>query len=365
MSKPSRAAAAVLLAGILAAFCLAAAPVQAGNPLPQQSVSYVGSLTLDEEAGPLYYPFSTFGDRSHGEVYVIDGKARVIIYNANLFPLLTIRKGSGVFSPTAVVVDPAGNVYVAQSPGKDSPRSRISVLDACLKPVRQVFFSGFEGADKFVPDRIAWRSGRLYAVGSGALGIVVIEPGGPQRLINPAAKDVEGNPYFSALYVDEAGLLYAVGEEAGRVYVLDGDLKTVRAFGQKGGSAGKLSRPQGVAADPARGLFYVVDYMRHGVSIYDAEGNYLSEFGGLGVSPGWFQFPKDIAIDAKGRVFIVDTFNQRVQVFEVEPAVPAKAEPQKAPAPAPAAPLGPPATTAAPPPIPVAVPPQQLPGSNK
>jgi len=307
------------LASVAVVAALVAALAVPALGAPKLTTPYLASITQDEEGGPLYFPFSAFVDRARNEVYVIDGRGRVIIYSSSFFPLVTIGKGSGIVAPTAAAVDTSGNVYIAQAPGKGSPVGRINVLDACLKPLRQINFSGFEGAGAFAPQRLVRRSdGSLLVVGSGAAGIVVIEPDGRQRLINPAAKEVEGDPHFSALSLDAAGNLYAVSEELGRVYVLDAELRTVRRFGQKGGSSGKLSRPQGVAADAARGLFYVVDYMRHAVSVYDADGKYITEFGGLGLGPGWFQYPKDVALDSTGRLFVVDTFNQRLQVFELK-----------------------------------------------
>jgi DNA-binding beta-propeller fold protein YncE len=63
---------------------------------------------------------------------------------------------------------------------------------------------------------------------------------------------------------------------------------------------------------------YVVDYMRHTVSAYDKEGKYLFEFGGLGWGEGWFQYPRDIAVDSSGRILIADTFNNRIQVFQAK-----------------------------------------------
>ncbi|MDP2766476.1 MAG: hypothetical protein Q8O41_03360, partial [Candidatus Methanoperedens sp.] len=87
-------------------------------------------------------------------------------------------------------------------------------------------------------------------------------------------------------------------------------------FGEKGGSTGKLSRPQAVGIDNRNGRMYVVDYMRHTISAYDRDGKYLFEFGGLGWGEGWFQYPKDISVDLIGKVLIADTFNNRVEVFK-------------------------------------------------
>jgi hypothetical protein len=49
------------------------------------------------------------------------------------------------------------------------------------------------------------------------------------------------------------------------------------------------------------------------------EGAFLFEFGGLGWSKGWLQFPSDICVDREGHVLVADTFNNRVQVFKIVP----------------------------------------------
>jgi hypothetical protein len=188
-------------------------------------------------------------------------------------------------------------------------------------------------------------------------GIVVLDREGAfQRIVNPAGG--EGPPpRFSGLTVDSQGVLYALSEELGKVFVLDRELKTVRTMGQKGGSSGSLSRPPGVAVDDRRGLVYVVDYMRHSVSVYDLAGQFLDEIGGMGISPGWFQYPKDCAVDPQGRLYVADAFNQRVQVLEVSvtrPPAPRATEGESAPEPESPAPeptdeAAPPAETTAPP----------------
>jgi hypothetical protein len=45
---------------------------------------------------------------------------------------------------------------------------------------------------------------------------------------------------------------------------------------------------------------------------------YLTEFGGRGYGPGWFNFPTDLAINKRGQLIVADLFNKRVQVLDVE-----------------------------------------------
>ena len=72
--------------------------------------------------------------------------------------------------------------------------------------------------------------------------------------------------------------------------------------------------PRGIAIGP-EGDVYVTDTGNKRVVVFDAEGVFLREFGGSGASPGQMNEPVGIAVDADGTVFVADTWNRRVQVF--------------------------------------------------
>ena len=48
----------------------------------------------------------------------------------------------------------------------------------------------------------------------------------------------------------------------------------------------------------------------------EQDGNYLGEFGSAGLLEGQFDEPVGLTLDKDGRILIVDTWNQRVQVFQ-------------------------------------------------
>ncbi len=53
------------------------------------------------------------------------------------------------------------------------------------------------------------------------------------------------------------------------------------------------------------------------VQLFSAEGKYLLGIGGPGDGPGRFARPHCMALDSKGRLYVADSGNQRIQKFEV------------------------------------------------
>ena len=51
---------------------------------------------------------------------------------------------------------------------------------------------------------------------------------------------------------------------------------------------------------------------------YDADGNYITHWGGLGAEPGQFRTPHGLAWDSRGRLFVADRGNRRIQIFDQE-----------------------------------------------
>src|SRR3989337_1405157 len=74
----------------------------------QQSsqVSYLDSIIEDEEGANLNFPSFVFAEPVKKEIYVIDSKARIIIYTSDFFPLFTLDKNDGIDVAQAVNVDP-------------------------------------------------------------------------------------------------------------------------------------------------------------------------------------------------------------------------------------------------------------------
>jgi len=65
----------------------------------------------------------------------------------------------------------------------------------------------------------------------------------------------------------------------------------------------------------SQGRLLVSDTGNRRIVLYDANGNYLGEFGKAGFAPGQFDEPVGLAIDSQDHLYVADTWNQRIQVF--------------------------------------------------
>ena len=72
--------------------------------------------------------------------------------------------------------------------------------------------------------------------------------------------------------------------------------------------------PRGIAVD-SQGRVFVADTGNKRILVYDADGNFISQIGNEGVAVGQFEEPVGLAVDAQGYVYVADTWNQRIQVF--------------------------------------------------
>jgi DNA-binding beta-propeller fold protein YncE len=59
----------------------------------------------------------------------------------------------------------------------------------------------------------------------------------------------------------------------------------------------------------------VVEGYANLVQVFNREGQLLYYFGQPGSGPGEFQLPAGMFIDQDNRIFVVDSFNRRIQIF--------------------------------------------------
>src|SRR6266496_2418583 len=95
-------------------------------------------------------------------------------------------------------------------------------------------------------------------------------------------------------------------------------LLTLGTKGKAGEAKDRFNKPADVAFAPG-GEVYVADgYGNSRVVKFSADGKYLKEWGKKGKGEGEFNLPHAICVDGKGRVYVGDRENDRVQVFDAE-----------------------------------------------
>ena len=80
-----------------------------------------------------------------------------------------------------------------------------------------------------------------------------------------------------------------------RVQVLNPDLTFSHTFGKKGSGKGQFQYPRGIASD-STGKVYVTDRDNHRIQVFTAEGKFLRMFGQCGQGRGEMDWPLTLVV---------------------------------------------------------------------
>jgi uncharacterized protein (TIGR03663 family) len=138
-------------------------------------------------------------------------------------------------------------------------------------------------------------------------------------------RSAEGAALLAApkdLAVGPDGRIYTVESAANRVTVFHPDGSIALAWGRPGSGDGEFNEPWGIAVAPS-GEVYVADTWNHRIQKFDPSGRFLAQWGGMADTRGQvdqrlgsFWGPRDIALDGQGQIYVTDTGNKRIQVFD-------------------------------------------------
>lgn len=218
-----------------------------------------------------------------------------------------------LMSPYGIAIDSKGLVYVADP--------RVGAVFIFNAETREVHLIRNARDAKFgLINGLAIDDGDRLFVSDGKLRRVLVFDAEHKVLgvVDEGMQDPVG------LAIDtENRFLYVVDTQQDQVLVYDADsYKLLRRIGTGGKNhflttPGDFGAPSNVALDKD-GNVYVSDTMNNRVEIFDADGNFISLFGKHGDGPGYFARPKGIAVDGDGHIWVVDQMQDRVQVFNRE-----------------------------------------------
>lgn len=92
------------------------------------------------------------------------------------------------------------------------------------------------------------------------------------------------------------------------------ETEAIKVWGSNGSGDGQFVTPRNLAVGPD-GLIYVADSGNHRIQVFDKDGNFLLKFGSQGSQPGQLNEPWGLAVAKDGTVFVADTWNHRIQAF--------------------------------------------------
>jgi DNA-binding beta-propeller fold protein YncE len=182
------------------------------------------------------------------------------------------------------------------------------------------------------PDGTIWVADRCGAFGAGGTTC-----GGANTSVNPIFQfDTSGRllKQFGAglfvsphkLTIDKDGFLWMADNGSHQVFKLDQNGKVLLTLGKKGiagPGVDEFDAPTEVAVAPNGDIFISDGHTGGGLGIgnarivkFDKTGKFLKTWGRKGMGPGEFDVVHTLAFDSRGRLFVGDRQNNRIQIFD-------------------------------------------------
>lgn len=113
--------------------------------------------------------------------------------------------------------------------------------------------------------------------------------------------------------VDKDRSIYVADTGNNRIQKFDIDGRPVLSFGS---GPGELIAPSGIALDD--NFVYVSDSGNNRICVYTKKGKFVLAFGQKGFGKGEFSNPRGISLGKKGRLYVADSGNHRIQELMVK-----------------------------------------------
>ncbi len=314
----------LIFMGLVIIFTIMAPTTKAEDlSVPAQFVQY---LTLPGETNIIQRPSKIFVDHHFNEIYVTDpGNNRVLIFDSLNFFRYEFS-GRGHFSmPLDLAVDSKGYIYILAATAKGRELMKFDFDGSYIKTLTSV--SPDESGQFDIRSIAIDDSDRIFAMDEKGCQVVVFDGDGNRVDRFPVFSDMTDKGRGEIVTGEtciSGGRLYIPVSNVGMIYVYDLAGKLVRMIGHKGSNPGEMAFPVSVAVNKT-GIVMILDKLRFNVICYTPDGKFLGEFGGKGLSPGWFYHPTLLAAIGTDEVYVGQIFRNRIQLCTIPEFIRTKA----------------------------------------
>ena len=250
------------------------------------------------------------------------------------------ERDGDLYWPSSIALDSKQNVYIA-----DEWLNRISIFDKDGNFLSKWGVPGSGDGEINKPSGIRFdKEESMYLVDSGNNRVQKFTKDG--KFLAKWGEAGSGEGQFNlpwGLTIDNRGDVYVADWRNDRIQKFTADGKYLAEFGSSGSGVGEFNRPTGVAVDKD-GDIYIADWRNDRVQVLTPDGKHITTFRGDAGLSKWgveklkanpdhlrmrallrdyseelrFWHPKAIAIDEEGRVIIIDSARDRLQVYQKE-----------------------------------------------
>jgi DNA-binding beta-propeller fold protein YncE len=266
----------------------------------------------------------------------VDSRGRILIVDPDIRAVHVLGNGDSfrvaggpqrrLLLPNGVAVDAADNIYIA-----DSERGLVLVYAPDGKFLRYIGKYGdeslFHSPTAIAIDR---DSGRLFLLDSPRHLLFVLDLEGnilkrvgrprPHAIGRPSGETIPMDLDYPTEIAIGNNELVVVDAANSRIRVMDLECNPVAEFTISSSSASipvqAVVDGVGLAVD-LTGNIYVSSTRESQIGIYQRDGHLLGSFGRPGMEVGEFSSPAGLWIDGTNRLYVGDTKNGRVQVFQL------------------------------------------------
>jgi tripartite motif-containing protein 71 len=288
------------------------------TPGLQAQFLYEDQFGATEGVAKLSYPYHVAID-DNGNMYVTDweeNQVKVLDPSGNLLRQFGSEGyGNGEFKGVkGIALDGENNIYVT-----DFYNNRVQKFDQYGNFLMKFNVSEHSTGETNQPNGLdIGPDGKIYVCLGRKSVVEVYSAAGIyiEDIGTPFVDENEGLTRPQDVSIDDQSNIYVIaGNEKMTKFDKDGNfLMKIEDDEGYGSGNGQFWNPEGIDVG-SDGKIYVSESWNHRVQIFDASGNYLNKFGSMGDGNNQFDFPLGMELDKNDNIYVCDPENQRIQKF--------------------------------------------------